>query len=96
MDIGVTVVGEQRRCIQFYIRGDTVDLEVTVRNMGDSDYVDGGGVEFYYRNGVNKVTIGGTQSLLRPSRPPAPTRTRRVSTRACSPPTLGRPPSELV
>ena len=46
-----------------YLRGDTVDLEVTVRNTGDLDYVDGGGVEFYYRNGVNKVQIGGTQSL---------------------------------
>lgn len=46
-----------------YIRGDTVDLEVTVRNVGDLDYSDGGGVEFYYRNGANKVPIGGTQSL---------------------------------
>jgi hypothetical protein len=46
-----------------YIRGDTVDLEVTVRNVGDLDYTDGGGVEFYYRNGANKVPIGGSQSL---------------------------------
>ncbi|MBM73500.1 MAG: hypothetical protein CMB38_04475 [Euryarchaeota archaeon] len=46
-----------------YIRGDTVDLEVTVRNIGDLDYTDGGGVEFYYRDGANKVPIGGTQSL---------------------------------
>lgn len=46
-----------------YLRGDTVDLEVTVRNVGDLDYSDGGGVEFYYRDGANKVPIGGTQSL---------------------------------
>ena len=46
-----------------YIRGDTVDLEVTVRNVGDLDYTDGGGVELYYRNGADKVPIGGTQSL---------------------------------
>lgn len=64
MDIGVTGLSVSNDdASDSYIRGDTVDLEVTVRNMGDLDYVDGGGVEFYYRNGVNKVTIGGTQSL---------------------------------
>ncbi len=64
MDIGVTGLSvDNVDATDSYIRGDTVDLEVTVRNMGDLDYVDGGGVEFYYRNGVNKVTIGGTQSL---------------------------------
>lgn len=64
MDIavsGLTVTNDAAS--DSYIRGDMVDLEVTVRNTGDLDYVDGGGVEFYYRNGVNKVTIGGTQSL---------------------------------
>ncbi|MGB2017136.1 MAG: hypothetical protein ACPHX2_01090 [Candidatus Poseidoniaceae archaeon] len=64
MDIGVTGMAVSNvDASDSYIRGDTVDLEVTVRNMGDLDYVDGGGVEFYYRDGVNKVPIGGTQSL---------------------------------
>ncbi|MGB1431439.1 MAG: hypothetical protein ACPG8I_00820 [Candidatus Poseidoniaceae archaeon] len=64
MDIGVTGMAVSNvDATDSYIRGDTVDLEVTVRNMGDLDYVDGGGVEFYYRDGVNKVPIGGTQSL---------------------------------
>jgi len=64
MDIGVTGMAVSNAdASDSYIRGDTVDLEVTVRNMGDLDYVDGGGVEFYYRDGVNKVPIGGTQSL---------------------------------
>ncbi|MGB2506245.1 MAG: hypothetical protein ACPIFP_00810 [Candidatus Poseidoniaceae archaeon] len=64
MDIGVTGMAVSNvDASDSYIRGDTVGLEVTVRNMGDLDYVDGGGVEFYYRDGVNKVPIGGTQSL---------------------------------
>ena len=41
MDIGVTGVAVSNvDATDSYIRGDTVDLEVTVRNMGDLDYVD--------------------------------------------------------
>ena len=45
-----------------YKHGDTIDLSVDVRNIGDLEYNSGGNVEFYYMNGANKVTID-TQSL---------------------------------
>ena len=45
-----------------YKHGDTIDLSVDVRNIGDLEYNSGGNVEFYYLNGGNKVTID-TQSL---------------------------------
>lgn len=46
-----------------YVNGDVLDLEVTVSNVGDLDYTSGGEVEFYYRDGTQKVTIGSTQAL---------------------------------
>ena len=45
-----------------YKHGDTIDLSIDVRNIGDLEYNSGGNVEFYYLNGGNKVAID-TQSL---------------------------------
>jgi len=45
-----------------YVHGDTIDLSVDVRNIGDLDYTNGGNLEFYYVNGGNKVAID-TQTL---------------------------------
>ena len=46
-----------------YLNGDVLDLSVNVNNVGDLDYVDGGNVEFYYRDGANRVSIGSLQAL---------------------------------
>ena len=43
-----------------FVIGDTVNLETTVSNVGDLDYTDGGTIEFFYKEGVNEVSIGTT------------------------------------
>ena len=45
-----------------YIIGDTITLDTTINNIGDLDYNAGGSIEFFYKNGVNEVSID-TKSL---------------------------------
>ena len=40
-----------------FMIGDTTTLDVTVRNVGDLDYSDGGTIQFFYKNGANEVSI---------------------------------------
>ncbi|MEZ7988089.1 MAG: hypothetical protein QMC49_02185 [Candidatus Poseidoniaceae archaeon] len=40
-----------------YVRGDTLTLEATVKNVGDLDYSDGGTVEFYYEENNNIISV---------------------------------------
>lgn len=41
-----------------FMVGDTVTVDANIRNVGDLDYADGGTIEFFYKNGVNEVSIG--------------------------------------
>jgi hypothetical protein len=43
-----------------FMIGDTVTIDANIRNVGDLDYTDGGTIEFFYKNGVNEVSIGST------------------------------------
>ncbi len=43
-----------------FVIGDTVTLETTVNNVGDLDYTDGGNIEFFYKQGVNEISISST------------------------------------
>lgn len=45
-----------------YVIGDTVTLDTTIRNIGDLDYSAGGNIEFFYKNGINEISID-TKSL---------------------------------
>ena len=40
-----------------YVIGDTLTLSSSISNVGDLDYTAGGTIEFFYKNGVNEVTI---------------------------------------
>lgn len=40
-----------------YVNGDLLTLQTTINNVGDLDYSAGGDIEFFYKNGVNFVTI---------------------------------------
>ncbi len=40
-----------------YVTGDLLTLQSTISNVGDLDYAAGGDVEFFYKNGINEVTI---------------------------------------
>jgi len=40
-----------------FMIGDSITLDVTVRNVGDLDYSDGGTVQFFYKDGVTEVPI---------------------------------------
>ena len=46
-----------------YINGDMIDLQATIANNGDEPYLDGGNVKFFYKDGVTKNYVGGSQSL---------------------------------
>ena len=43
-----------------FMIGDSITLDVTVRNVGDLDYSDGGTVQFFYKDGVTEVSISST------------------------------------
>lgn len=53
-DLNVNVAGSPNAG---FIVGDTVTLDATVRNVGDLDYADGGTIQFFYKDGVNEVSI---------------------------------------
>ena len=40
-----------------FVIGDTITLDVTAANVGDLDYTDGGTIQFFYKDGVNEVSI---------------------------------------
>ncbi len=62
LDISVTSVSMTNPAAPngAFVIGDTVNLETTVSNVGDLDYTDGGTIEFFYKEGVNEVSIGTT------------------------------------
>jgi len=43
-----------------FMLGDIITLDTTVSNVGDLDYADGGTLEFFYKDGVNEVSISST------------------------------------
>lgn len=43
-----------------FVLGDTITLDVTAANVGDLDYTDGGTIQFFYKDGVNEVSISST------------------------------------
>ncbi|MCH1540729.1 MAG: hypothetical protein L7S56_04755 [Candidatus Poseidonia sp.] len=61
MDIGISNFNAMNPLGgQSYMIGDDVTLQADVSNTGDLDYTDGGNIEFYYKNGVNVVSIDST------------------------------------
>jgi hypothetical protein len=61
MDIGVSgLQATNDQGTPSYVRGDVVSLQADVKNTGDLDYVDGGSIEFYYKNGATTTVIDST------------------------------------
>tara|TARA_B110000444_G_C18851896_1_gene606468 strand:- start:11159 stop:14611 length:3453 start_codon:yes stop_codon:yes gene_type:complete len=58
VDIGITSFAVSNPASSAgYVRGDTITLEATVKNLGDLDYTDGGNIEFYHLDGNTQTVI---------------------------------------